>query len=58
MAVQDVKIAVLSDNIDLDGLESLLQYLAIGFTANTEFRILKSSGRAAKPGWITSSSWA
>ena len=33
MAVQDVKIAVLSDNIDLDGLESLLQYLAIGFTA-------------------------
>ena len=48
MAVQDVKIAVLSDNIDLDGLESLLQYLAIGFTANTEFRILKSSGRAAK----------
>jgi hypothetical protein len=36
------------DAIDLDGLESLLRYLAIGFTLDIDFRILKGAGASAK----------
>lgn len=48
MALIDIERSVLSDAVDLDGLEGLLRYLAIGFTPDTKFRILKTNDHTAE----------
>lgn len=48
MKVQSILDPVMRDAIDLDGLESLLRYFAIGFTLDSDFRILKGAGASAK----------
>jgi len=49
MSLEQTQSAILREAVDLDGLESLLTYMAIGFTFNSSFNILKDNARAAIP---------
>jgi hypothetical protein len=49
MSLAQTQSVILRDAVDLDGLEALLTYMAIGFTFNSSFSVLTNNPRAAIP---------